>query len=99
MSAEVLQSLECEEKEFCKVCYTIIQDWIKFFARYLHFSVDSRKSIVSYFITKVGLGLLKRILDDSPRQIELLLGDEESSSSLQTQKNSHDDGEEVEVEK
>ena len=65
----------------------------------IHFIVDSRKSIVSYFITKVGLGLLKRILDDSPRQIELLLGDEESSSSLQTQKNSHDDGEEVEVEK
>ena len=26
LSAEVLQSLECEEKEFCKVCYTIIQD-------------------------------------------------------------------------
>merc|ERR1711997_40962 len=63
LSAEVLQSLECEEKEFCKV----------------------------------GLGLLKRILDDSPRQIELLLGDEESSSSSPIHQNSRDDKNETET--
>ena len=48
---------------------------------------------------QVGLGLLKRILDDSPRQIELLLEDEESSSSSQTDQNSPEDREDVEIKK
>ena len=48
-------------------------------------------NLYSISLLKVGLGLLKRILDDSPRQIELLLEDEELSSSSQTPQGSSGD--------